>query len=173
MAKKIKNRKDFALGVVMLVLGLYLLLAQGIVKGMTLLSTDITIAKAGTYVRLLGGLLVLLSGGLTLRALGVFGKCAADEEENSETRKKLDPLVPLLFGALLLYMPLMSLVGFTASSMILIAWVAFWIRYREKHVDLHDKQALLKNIGIAVVYSVILVLVLELMFTKGLHVRLP
>lgn len=172
MAKKIKNRKDLILGVVMLVLGLYLLLAQGIVKGMTLLSTGITIAKAGTYVRLLGGLLVLLSGGLTLRALGVFGKCEADEED-SETRWKLDPLVPILFGALLLYMPLMSLVGFTVSSMIMIAWVAFWIRYREKHVDLHDKKALLKNIGIAVVYSVILVLVLELMFTKGLHVRLP
>lgn len=172
MAKKIKNRKDFILGVVMLVLGLYLLLAQGIVKGMTLLSTGITIAKAATYVRLLGGLLVLLSGGLTLRALGVFGERAEDAEENSETWS-LDPLVLILFGALLLYMPLMSLVGFTASSVILIAWVAFWIRYREKHVDLHDKKALLKNIGIAVVYSVILVLVLELMFTKGLHVRLP
>lgn len=169
MTKRIKNPRDLILGIVMTAISLYLLFSSKVVKGMTLLYTDITIAKAGTYIRILGGLLLILSVSLILRAIGVFG----GKQEEPSGKKIADSFVIVGFVALILYIPLMKLIGFTVSSMLLMVCFTFMIRLREKKVDLHDKQALLKNLGVAVLYAVVLVLILEALFTRVLHVRLP
>ena len=165
----IKNLRDFILGLVMLALSLYLMLSPKIVKGMTLLYTSITVAKADTYIRLLGGLLLLLSAVLILRALGLFGLKAKKTDE----KKPVDWLVIAGFATLLIYMPLMKIIGFTASSILLTASFKFMIRFREKKADLHNWQELLKNLGVSIAYAVVLVSALELLFTRALHVRLP
>lgn len=168
MVRRIKNQTDFVLGITMLLVSLYLLFSPDIVKGMTLLYTDITIAKAATYVRILGGLMLLLSGGITLRSLGIFGKDKAEEQRGS-----IDKFILLFFALLVIYMPLMAWIGFTISSIFVISGFTFIIRAREKQINLRNKQEFIKNLVIAILYGTILVLVLELLFTKGLHVRLP
>ena len=172
MSGKVRNWRDLILGLVMLACGLYMVLAKGVVRGMTLLNTTVKLAQAATYMRILGGILALLSAVLVLRALGVFGG-AAQEEKKSEGVRKLDWLVICAFAGLVLYLPMMDVIGFTVASILLMTLLTFLIRLREKHVDVHDRNAVLKNLAVAASYAVILVLVLEFMFTKWLHVRLP
>ncbi|MCI8650142.1 MAG: hypothetical protein HFG20_08505 [Anaerotruncus sp.] len=168
MAEKCKNWKDFLLGIVMLLISVYLLFSPNVVKGLTLLYTDITIAKAVTYVRILGGILLLLSLSLSLRALGLFG--ATSQEKSTFS---IDWLILAGFAALLVYMPLIKLLGFILPSILLVGVFTFFIRCREKQISLRNTPEVLKGCIVSILYAVTLVLLLQFLFTQVLHVRLP
>lgn len=170
MKKRILNWRDLVLGIVMVIIGLYLVLSPNIVQGMTVLYTEIGFAKPRTYICMLGYILLILSIMLITRAVGVWGKNKEDKEEN---KRKFDCLVLEGFAFLICYIPALKMAGFTIPTCILMSLFSFIIRMREKNVDKSDRKAVLKCAGIAVVYGVILTLVMEFAFTKWLNVRLP
>lgn len=170
MKKRILNWRDLVLGIVMVIIGLYLVLSPNIVQGMTVLYTEIGLAKPRTYICMLGYILLILSIMLITRAVGVWGNNKEDKEEN---KRKFDCLVLEGFAFLICYIPALKVAGFTIPTCILMSLFSFIIRMREKNVDKSDRKAVLKCAGIAVVYGVILTLVMEFAFTKWLNVRLP
>ena len=165
----IKNKRDFLLGIVMTAVGLYLLLSNSIVKGFSLFQTKVVLAQAGTYLKIIGGLIVLVSAVVIIRSL----RKPLSEEEAAEAKRPLDWMIVGCLAAFFVYLLLMDVLGFLIDTIWVIALITFLLRVREKHIDLHDKKELLKSIGIAVGYSVVLVLVISFMFTKWLNVRLP
>lgn len=171
MGRGKKAGKDLLFGVLTSLISLYLLLSPNIVAGITLLDSSIVFARAGTYVRILGGLLLVLSVILCLRAL--FWKKGEVEEEKEKAHWSMDPLIVIGFVLLLLYMPLMDLTNFTVASVAFTALFAFIIRAREKKVDVRNPKECLKNLIIALGYALILEFVLEFLFTGFLNVNLP
>ena len=174
MKKGTLNWRDLVLGIVMVIIGLYLVLSPNIVQGMTVLYTEIGFAKPRTYICMLGYILLILSIMLITRAVGVWGKNEDKEKEDKkENKRKFHCLVLAGFASLICYIPALKAAGFTIPTCILMSLFSFIIRMREKNVDKSDRKAVLKCAGIAVVYGVILTLVMEFAFTKWLNVRLP
>lgn len=171
MVKRVRSWTDLILGGVMLLISLYLLFAPDAVQGMVILYTNISAAKPETYLNILGVVLSLLSLALIIRSFGVFQKKI--EEKTSAERKKPEWMIICSFVVLLLYMPMMGLLGFTVASMLLVTFFTFIIRFREKKVNYMDKKMLLKNLAVSIFYAAILVIVLQFSFTRWLHVRLP
>ena len=169
MGRLTRAGKDLVLGIIMILISLYLLISPDIVAGITLLDSSIVLARAGTYVRILGGVLFLLAVSISIRALMVIKA----KTEELEEKQPMDPLVVTGFVMLLLYMPLMNLTGFTTASIVFTSVFAFMIRAREKKVDLHNPKEFYKNLIIAFLYAVVLELVLEFVFTELLNVNLP
>ena len=71
------------------------------------------------------------------------------------------------------FYPVMDALGFVINSIWLMALITFMIRMRENTVDVHAKKAVLKSVGISVLYAAILVLVASFVFSTWLKVTLP
>lgn len=163
----IKNKKDFGFGLVSLAVSVFLLMSDGIVVGRSLFPMPSVWAKADTYVRIISTVMAVLSAILVLRSF-------LKGEEGEEAQKtRIDHVVIIFFGAMALYLVLMDALGFVINSIWLMALITFMIRMRENNVDVHDKKAVLKSVGISVLYAAILVLVASFMFSTWLKVTLP
>lgn len=109
MKKGTLNWRDLVLGIVMVIIGLYLVLSPNIVQGMTVLYTEIGFAKPRTYICMLGYILLILSIMLITRAVGVWGKNEDKEKEDKkENKRKFDCLVLAGFASLICYIPALN-----------------------------------------------------------------
>lgn len=163
----IKNKKDFGFGLVSLAVSVFLLLSDGIVIGRSLFPMPSMWAKADTYVRIIAAVMAALSLVLVIRSF-------LKGEEGEEGRKnRIDYVVIIFFAAMTLYLVLMDALGFVINSIWLMTLITLMIRMREKRVDVHDKQAVLKSLGISLLYAAILVLVASFVFSTWLKVTLP
>ena len=169
MEKLKENMTDFILGVVMLLISCYAVFAKSVVKGTTLLDTDVPLSDAKSFVRILGVVLMVLSVYIILRALGLFKRT----DKGDLKFKKPESIVVIGFAILLAFLILTNVIGFTISSVLMIASITYLIMVKEKGIDRHDKKAVLKAVGISLLYSIILVFVLCFAFKNWLHVMLP
>ena len=165
---RLYRRKDALLAVIMLALGLVLLLNDGMVLGYTLFQSRIVLAQAGTYLKILGGLIAAFSAALLLRAF-----TPEKTEEEKTKRQGPDLLVVCGFASLFLYLLLLPRIGFIADTIGLLFLFTWMLRARETNLDLKDRSAVLRAAVFSASYSIALTLLMTFVFTKWLHVRLP
>lgn len=159
----IKQKKDFFSGCILLLVSVYLLLGKNIAVGRTLGYMP-KLADAAMYVRVLGGILGFLSILLVVRSFAV----------NRSTEAKRIPKEAFLSGiALILYALMLNMVGFFCASSVLIAFLTLLYRIKEKQIEKNDREAILKSVGISVIYSLVCVGALQYVFTSLLGARLP
>jgi hypothetical protein len=163
-----RNKKDFALGLLSLCLGIYLLSSDGMVRGKTLFQTTSVWGEAVTYLRILGGIVTLLAVMLIVRSL----LRAGDAEDKTEKHSFV--IVIASFVLMIIYALLMPVLGFITNSLWFIAAESFLIRVKETGLTYRSERSVLLRAGaVSVLYSVILVASLYLIFTRLLKVYLP
>ena len=165
MEKKSINKRDLGSSIVMALVGLYVTFGKNVITGKTFGTESMPLAaRADVYLRVLGGLLLVLSLVLMARAL-----C-----RNEKTQKKEIPPVAVIGAILLIVFALIvKPLGFFVSASVLVAAWTFIFRVKEYHIDRNDKKALAKAAGISIAFALIIVAVLQLAFTHLLGVRLP
>lgn len=159
----IKQKRDFFSGCVLILVSSYILFGQNIAVGRTLGKMP-KLANAVLYVRLLGGILGFLSILLVIRAL---------TSDKTQDARNIPKEVVLTSIALILYALVLDLLGFFLSSVVLISFLTFIYRIKEKHLSKNDKPSMLKAAGISIIYSLICVALLQYVFTSLLGARLP
>lgn len=165
MKEKVVNKRDLCSSIVLAAIGLYITFGKNVVTGKTFGADSYPMAaRADVYLKALGLALMLLSLALLVRSL----------RANKAATKKDIPMVAKIGAvSLVVYTLILKPLGFFISSVLLIAVWTFMFRLKEYHIDLKDKKAVLKTLGIAFIFAIIVVTVLQLAFTELLGVRLP
>ena len=165
MKKKVVNKRDLYSSIVLAVIGLYITFGKNVITGKTFGVDSMPMAaRADVYLKTLGLVLAVLSLVLLVRAI----------RTDKEVIKKEIPIVAIIGAAsLVVYIFILKPLGFFISSVLLITAWTFMFRLKEYHIDLKDKRTVLKTLGISFAFSIIIVALLQLAFTKLLGVRLP
>ena len=170
--KLIKNFNDFIIGAVLLVLGLYVIFADNIVRGVIPANLPGgTLTRPDVYVRLIGGFLALCAAILVIKSFN-FERTA----NIKRFRFVISREIVCTVLALTAYTALLTRIGFFASTFLLVFFlVAMYLR-KEKignGTPPVTKKEFIGDIIRIFVYSVLLVLTVYLIFTQVLVVALP
>lgn len=165
MGKTKVNLRDFISGVVFAIFGAYVVFGKNVVRGKVFgIDRMPLVSRADFYIHALGWVLLVLSLGLIVRAV----------VKKEETEKKEVPIVAVYSGiSLVIFCLIVKPLTFYPSAVLLIAFWVFIFRIKEYHIAKTDRKGILKSLLISIVYSAVVVLILQLVFTRLLGVRLP
>lgn len=171
----IKKTNDFILGILMTGVGMFLLFSSKIVTNISMNDSGGYFARADVYVKMLGAILALSSIILIIKSLG-FDKNKLDKK-NEPTKFNFDitDTVCYIILSMVIYAVFLPLIGFKISTFVMLFYLCmlFSIKEQNKKLNKYTKQEVIK-IGIrSFIYSLISVIVLYFVFTKGLNVQLP
>ena len=169
--KFVKNTNDFIIGLALLVLGCYVLLTDKIVFGNVMKTSGGPLVHPVIYVRLLGGILTFLAAILVLKSLNWSRKA-----EVIPFRFLLTPHISLTVVALVIYTFLLSRIGFAVSTFLLNFFLTCLFLHRERTGEgqaLPGKRDIIRTLIIVTIYSILLLIVIYILFTKVLYVDLP
>ena len=169
--KLFKNTNDFIIGVVLLVLGIYVLFTDDIVQGNFVANAGGPLVRPDVYVRLIGGFLAFFAAILTLKSIN-FSRSA----ETKSFHFNLNPEVVLTMVSLIIYTILLTRIGFAISTFLLVFFLT--CMYMRKETTGEGKppltrKGLVKTLIIILVYSLLLVLFVYYIFSRVLYVVLP
>ena len=165
---KIKNYRDFILGFFCYGVGTYLAFSNSVIRGKTLFIPSVLLGRADVYVRIIGGVLMVLSLLVFLRSFGLLL-----QELREEAPDKTNWLIVASFISFFLYILLLKPFGFLSDSVWFITFLVFIMRIKELDIDIRDGKAVIYSIGISLLVAVIVVGVLFLAFRYLLDVTLP
>jgi len=165
----IKSMNDFCLTVVMTALGLFLCFSDSIVPAnMPTLPAGGILVRSDMYVRLIGGIMLLLSLILFIKNLN-FSKAT----ETAALKFTTSSQGVLTFVALVIYALLLQRVGFAITTFCLGFFLVFLYMYKENK-DIEKTRPLIIRMAIAsAVFSLALLGVVYVMFGFVLRVSLP
>lgn len=165
---RIKNMNDLVGGILLMLGGLWLMISKNITEGRILQSQSQGLIQADTYIRMLGGLVFFLAILMSIRSIN-FKK----EEETEPFVFNITKESFLTFVALVLFIVFLKPLGFAVTTFLFSSFVVSLYMLKEiKGKGLSRKQILTK-IAFAGVFSLVLVVVVYLVFAKGLLVTLP
>ena len=172
---KMNKYKDYIAGVLFGAVGVYLLVSKKIVKGINMfnVSAEIPLTKADTYLRMLGGLLLLLSVCLLV---STFIKQKKNPDRNGENTpiNKMNLFYTVgFFAAIVIYALLIDVIGFFFDTLWFSFLFSFALRIKELGISFQDKKALSSAALNCLIYSLILDGALIAIFTFVLKVQLP
>lgn len=164
--RKIKvNLRDLISGIVLSVFGAYVRWGKDVVLGKTFgMDRMPIVSRADFYIHVLGGALLVLSILLIIRAFVKPGEAKA---------KEIPGVAVWAAVSLIIFCFIVKPLTFYPAATLLVTFWTFMFRIKEYHIDKNDKKALMKALGISLAFSALIVLVLQLIFTKLLGVRLP
>ena len=169
--KFVKKTNDFVIGLALLALGCYVLFTDNVVFGNVMQTSGGPLVHPVVYVRLIGGILTFLAAILVLRSIN--WRRSANVES---FRFLLTPHIALTIGALLLYIFLLPRIGFAISTFVLNFFLTCLFLHRERTGEgmppLERKKIIRTLIQVAV-FSVLLLIVIFILFTRVLFVDLP
>lgn len=172
---KLDKYKDYLVGFVLIVVGIYLMVGKNVVTGVVISETDVELAKADTYLRFLGLLLTIASAAMVLSSVikGFRAKKEAEPagEEGPDSVSKW--FVVGFFVGAIVFALLIKVIGFFFDTLWFAFALSLYLQIREQGIDLHDKKALGTAALKSLIYALILDVALYLAFTKILKVKLP
>jgi len=167
-SNKIKSMNDFIGGILLGAGGLWLMLSDKITQGRILTGTGQGMVRADTYIRMLGGLVFFLAFLMIIRSFN-FKKEAETEAFKFHMSKESF----ITFIALILFVIFLRPLGFAVATFLFaFTIITVYMLKETKDTGLNRKQ-LIKKIGFAAGFSLILVFVVFLVFEKVLLVMLP
>lgn len=169
----LKSTNDFVIGAVLLVLGLWVLFTKSIVTGnvVTNNSGGGIWVRPDMYVRLIGGLLAFFSLVLMIKAIN-FTKSA----DTTGIQFVLSREVVYTTVALIVYVFILSRIGFAVSTFLLTSFLACLYIRKERSGEGKPpmtKHEIKRDLIIVAVYSVVMDVAVYFLFTRVLHVALP
>ena len=167
-SNKIKNMNDFISGLLFCAGGLWLMFSKNITEGRILASQNQGIIKADTYIRMLGGLVVLLAVIMIIRSINFKRAAEIKAFEFHITKESFLTLIALIAFIILLKPLGFALTTFSFTFFIVIVYMLR--EMKEKEISRREK---IKKFVIAGIFSFVLVLVVYLVFSRVLLVMLP
>ena len=154
----------------MLVLGLYIIFNKGIIKNNVALNTGGIFARADVYIRMIAGLIAFLAFLLILKSIN-FSK----SKEVKGFIFVMNKEIALTALSLVVYTFVLPRIGFTISTSVLMFFLVFMLSVRELTGGERKltRKELHKLLLISVIYTIVLVVVVYLVFSKLLGVSLP
>jgi hypothetical protein len=169
--KLIKNTNDFLIGIVLLVLGIYILFTNDIMHGNVMDSGGGPLVRPDVYVRLIGGGIAICAAILVIKSINFSGTAVT---EGFHFVLSLE--VALTIVGLVVYTVLFDIIGFGVSTFLLIFFLTCIYTRKEKSGEGKPpltRKEIVKDLIIALVYSALLDLIVYLLFSQVLHVALP
>lgn len=169
--KPIKNMNDFVIGLALVTLGCWLLFTDNIVFGSVAVLGGGTLAHPATYVRFLGGLITFLAALLVLKSLN-WRRSA----EVVAFHFTVTPHIVLTVLALVVYAILLPRIGFFISTFLLNFFLTCLFLHKENSGEGKSPftiDDIKRRLIYVTAYSIILVFVVQFLFTQVLFVNLP
>ena len=167
-SNKIKSMNDFICGLLLLVGGLWLMLSKNITEGRILRAHDQGFIRPDSYIRIIGGLIVFLAVIIVVRSIN-FKK----ESETSAFRFRVSKESFLSFVALGLYILFLPRVGFGITTFVFAFFTVTLYMLKETQDKGLNRRQKIYRIIFSAVFSIALILLIYLIFTKILLVVLP
>ncbi len=166
---KIKRKKEFILAIIMIVIGMFLILYDGIIMNLPAVDRGGYFNRPDVWIRFWALLLVIDSVVVLIRSI------VKEPEGGVEKPFYIDLTITLIALSLLLYIFLLPAIGFIPSTFLIVLFlnIMFVLRERRQKITEVPKPELLKMIGFSVLYSAVLVVVLYFVFAHGLKVVFP
>lgn len=165
-----RRMKDASLAIICLLLGVYLAFGKNLIRGKSLLNTDNFWNQADTYIKILGGLLMVVSLILLFRTL----LQTKDKKQSIDRDANEHKFIAIIVVSMILFVLLLPKFGFFINSLWFTALFCFLIMVKERQISRQsDKSILFKAVLSACVYSLILVTFLQTIFKYLLKVSLP
>lgn len=166
----IKHVNDFILAVAMLALSAFLIFYPDITTTIPKLAQGGFFTRADVYIRMLAVILLIASGVLLIRSL-TLAPVGSGGRFHFLTAKS----AVLTAAALIVYTLFLPWIGFFVSSFLMIVFLNLLYCFQEKNKGWkeYSKQESLHMLLSAMIYSLVLMLILWLVFSKLLGVRLP
>ena len=166
---KIKRKKEFILAIIMIVIGMFLILYDGIIMNLPTVDRGGYFNRPDVWIRFWALLLVIDSVVVLIRSI------VKEPEGGVEKPFYIDLTITLIALSLLLYIFLLPAIGFIPSTFLIVLFlnIMFVLRERRQKITEVPKPELLKMIGFSVLYSAVLVVVLYFVFAHGLKVVFP
>jgi hypothetical protein len=169
--KLFKSVNDLLIGMALLILGLYVLFTNDMIRGNVPSSAGGIWIRPDTWPRFIGGMLAFFSLVLIIKSFNF--KRSAETEAFSFVISREVVLTTL---ALVAYAFLLPLVGFAVSTFLLMFFLVCLFFRKEKSGDgkpAVGKKEITRTLVIAAVYSAIMDVVVYLLFSRVLNVVLP
>ena len=167
-SNKIKSMNDFICGCILGGFGIWLMLSDKITEGRILKAHDQGFIRPDTYIRMIGGLIILLAIIIVLRSIN-FRK----EGETKAFGFPISKESLLTYIALGFYILFLQRVGFAVSTFVFTFFiVTLYMRKETAEVGFSGRQKILR-ILFSAGFSAAIVLFVYLIFTKVLLVMLP
>ena len=169
--KFVKNTNDFVIGIALLALGIYILLTKKIVFGNVMQTSGGPLVHPEVYVRLLGGILTFLAAILVLKSLN-WRRSA----ELTPFRFLITPHIFLTVVALVLYTFLLPRIGFAVSTFSLNFFLTCLFLHRERTGEgkaTLERKSIIRSLIHITIFSIILLIIIYILFTRVLYVDLP
>jgi len=169
--KPIRNANDFVIGGALLAVGCYVLFTDNILYGNVPVTSGGPLVHPAAYVRLLGGILAFLALFLMVKSLN-WRRAA----EALPFRFFITSHITLTVIALMLYTFLLSRIGFAVSTFVLNFFLCCLFLHRERTgvgKPPLTKKDIIRTLIIVTIYSILLLIVIYILFTKVLYVDLP
>ncbi len=165
---KIKSMNDLIGGILLMLGGVWLMVSNGITEGRILQSQRNGVIQADTYIRMLGGLVVFLALLMCIRSIN-FSKQAETQPFHFQiTKESL-----LTFVALIAFIVFLKPLGFALVTFLFTSFTVCLYMFKEVKGKGLSRRQIAGKIGFACVFSLVLVVVVYLVFAKGLLVTLP
>jgi hypothetical protein len=153
----------------MIGLGMFIILSDKIVQGKAMLPLNGGIfVRPDIYIRLLGGIIIFLAILMLIKSIN-FSKVA----ETKGFKIIVSRAGLLTMGALIAYTLVLTSAGFFISTFALSMFLVCLYMYEEQGGVKITRSQIFKKILIALLFSIILVAVVYLLFSKVLYVSLP
>lgn len=169
--KWIKNINDFFIGMVLLVIGIYVIFTKDIVHGVIPILTGGPLTRPDVYVRLIGGFLAFCAAILVIRSINFQGTT-----DIKKIRFILSKEVVFTVVSLIIYTVLLTRIGFFASTFLFTYFLTCMYLRKEKTGPGKPpltRKGIIRDLITIFVYSALLVLAVYLLFTRVLFVQLP
>ena len=168
--KWFKSMNDFFAVIIMGSLGLFLCISDKIIQGglPDLPAAGGILVRADMYIRLIGGIFILLSALLFLKNLS-FSKSV-------ETKALVFPVTSqgvLTLVSLIVYTLLLRIIGFALDTFLLSFFLVFLYMKKENADKIITRPILMRMIILSTVFSLVLVGVVYVIFGLVLYVSLP
>jgi hypothetical protein len=161
-----KSVNDVIIGAALLIVGVFITFYDNIIKGTVSDSVGGYLVRPDVYVRMIGVLLAVCSLILILKAIN-FKRVAETEGFQFVMTKE----VALTGLSLLLYAVLLDPVGFYITTFLLTMFLTLMYMRLERKGE--GQGLVRRNVIVAAIYSVVMVIVIHLIFAKVLNVILP
>lgn len=165
----IKKANDFVLGILMLLVGLYVMFAKNTVSHIAKNGLGGFWARPDVYMKGLAGGIILLSCILIIQSIS-FLKDESNVEKFSFYINKEIVLSTIL---LVIYTLVLSKIGFSISTFVLVVALVNIFSFKRISQEDDPKKGRIRLLVISLIYSVILVIVMYYVFTYAFGISLP
>ena len=167
-SNKIKSMNDFVCGILLTGLGIWLVLSKNVTEGRILKAHDQGFIRPDSYIRIIGWLIIILAVIIAVRAIN-FKR----EKETSALWFRISKESFLSFVALGLFIFFLPRLGFAISTFVFGFFTVTLYMLKETEHQGFNRRQKIKRILFSAVFSIALVLLIYLVFTKILLVVLP